>query len=723
MKCHFIRLMVLSFLLSPFSVLLANEGMWIPMLLSLLNEKEMQSMGLKLTAEDIYSINQSCLKDAIVIFGGGCTGEIISAEGLLLTNHHCGYGSIQRHSTLEKDYLTDGFWAASHDEELSNPGLTCTMLVRMEDVTAKVLSGVTGDLSEASRKKIIEENSLKISEAAVKGTPYEAEIIPFYYGNEFYMLIYEVFRDIRLVGAPPSNIGNFGGDTDNWMWPRHTGDFSIFRIYVNKDNQPAEYSPDNVPYTPKKHLTITLKGYERGDFTFVFGYPAFTQEYLPSYAIEMITFAENPIRIDLRTKSLNIILDAMRQNDLIRLQYASKHVGIANSWKKWMGEKRGIMLYDVVDKKRAYEDRFQLWVDGDPDRKAHYGELLPSLKTVYDQLTPYREAQAYYSEAGMRVEVLRFANTYKTLVTLSKEKLPDMKKISEETEKLKRGSEAFFKNYNADVDKKLFLSLFTSYMNVTDISYQPDVFEDIRVKYKGNITKYADELFCRSFFVCPVRLNALLDNYKPSHYKRLLKDQAYQLASGLSEYYLKSIQPYTRKMSITIDSLMRIYMKAQIEMEPDWRFYPDANSTLRVAYGKVDDYTPRDAVGYDYYTTLTGIMEKEDSTVYDYVVDKRLKELYINEDYGRYADKDGTMRVCFTASNHTTGGNSGSPVFNGDGYLIGINFDRNWEGTMSDLMYDPFHCRNICLDIRYCLFVIDKVAGASHLIDEMTIVE
>jgi hypothetical protein len=697
--------------------------MWIPMLLGLLNEQEMQSMGLRLTAEDIYSINQSSLKDAIVMFGGGCTGEIISEEGLLLTNHHCGYGSIQKYSTLEHDYLTNGFWAANHEEELSNPGLTCTMLVRMEDVTSKVLEGVTDALTESERKNIIDKNSAKITGEAVKGTHYKAEIMPFYYGNEFYMLVYEIFRDVRFVGAPPSNIGNFGGDTDNWIWPRHTGDFSMFRIYVNKDNQPADYAIDNVPYKPKNHLKISLKGYEKGDFTFVFGYPGFTQEYLPSYAVEMITLAESPIRINLRTKSLDIILNAMGKSDLIRLQYASKHVGIANSWKKWMGEKRGIRLYDVVDKKRAFEEKFGNWCDADQGRKSRYGNLLQAFKDAYNEMTPYRMAQAYYSEAGMRIEVLRFANYYNKLVILSQDKDPDLKLIQEETEKLKRESETFFKNYNPTVDKELFQTLISCYINAKETKLKPTVLDEIKVKYKGNFLRYSDELYNKTLFAYPERLVSFLGNYKPSHYRKIIKDPAYHLATGLTGFYLTSILPQTRKLNTLLDSLMRIYMRAQMEMQTDKRFYPDANSTLRVAYGRVDDYCPRDAVKYNYYTTLNGIIEKEDTSVYDYIVDKRLKSLYQNGDYGHYADKDGTMHVCFTASNHTTGGNSGSPVFNGDGCLIGINFDRNWEGTMSDLMYDPDHCRNICLDIRYCLFVIDKVAGAGHLIEEMTIVE
>jgi hypothetical protein len=712
-----------TLVLSPISVLQAKEGMWIPMLLRLLNGDDMQGMGLRISADDIYSVNHSSLKDAIVIFGGGCTGVIVSDEGLVLTNHHCGYGSIQRHSSVERDYLTEGFWASTHEQELPNPGLSCTLLIRMENVTGQALAGVTATMTEVERQVVIAGNIERITGEAVQDTPYRAEVKPFYYGNEYYLLVYEVFRDVRLVGTPPASIGNFGGDTDNWIWPRHTGDFSVFRIYAGQDNQPTEYSADNVPYKPKNHIKISLQGCKPGDFTFVFGFPGFTQEYLPSYGIQMIALTENPLRIDLRTKALNIILHGMEQSETVRLQYASKHVGIANAWKKWMGETRGIQLFHVVDKKRDFESRFQQWADEDPGRKATYGTLLPAFHEVYRKLTPFRLAQDYYSEAAMRIEAVRFAYGFRNLVRFCKTDNPDQTLIAGEVDRLKHASESFFKNYNATIDKDLFITMLTAYINGCSDGPPPEVLKMIQSRYKGDIHRYAEEVYKRSMFVTSDKCLSFLAGFRSSDARKIRKDPAYHLAEELGHYYQSTVLPQTNKGYVTLDSLMRIYMKGQMEMETGRSFYPDANGTMRVTYGQIKGYDPRDAVQYNFFTTLKGVMEKEDTTVYDYAVNNRLKELFSDHDYGRYADKDGTMHVCFTASNHTTGGNSGSPVFNADGYLIGLNFDRNWEGTMSDLMYDPDHCRNISLDIRYCLFIIDKVAEAEYLIDEMDIAE
>lgn len=718
-----ISLSILSGFLFFANITNAGEGIWLPILLEQLNEAEMQEMGMKISAEDIYSVNHSSLKDAIVRFGGGCTAEIISDQGLLLTNHHCGYGSIQRHSTLEHDYLTDGFWAMNRSEELANPGLKATMLVRMEDVSRKVLKGVKENFTEAKRDSIINKNIDTIVEEAVKDTHYEAQVKAFYYGNEYYLFVTETFKDLRFVGAPPSNIGKFGGDTDNWMWPRHTGDFSLFRIYADSNNKPAEYSENNVPYKPKYHIPISLNGVKKGDFTFVFGYPGRTQEYLPSYAIKMITQVENPARINLREKRLDIMQKSINKSDLVRIQYASKYARVSNYWKKMIGENRGIDKLNAIDKKIEFEKRFVDWANKTPKRAEKYGNLIPEFEKTYSKLTPVKLAMDYLIEAGLGIEIVRYAGNYSKLITMSKSKETTDEEINSTIEKLHSSAENYFKNYQLNIDKETLTELLKIYYNNLDKNYLPSIFNKIQDKFDADFYKYSDYVFTKSFMTSKNQVDKFLDKYKARKYRKIEKDPAYELISSFRNYYYDNLWKKNSALNAKLDSMQRIYMKAQMEMQSEKRFYPDANSTLRVHYGHIDDYYPRDAVHYKYYTTLTGIMEKEDPDIYDYVVEDKLKELYNNKDYGKYRDTDGTMHVCFTATNHTTGGNSGSPVMNAEGQLIGINFDRNWEGTMSDLMYDPDQCRNISLDIRYCLFIIDKFAGAGHLVDEMTIVK
>jgi len=701
----------------------AGEGMWIPMLLQQLNEKEMQEMGMKITADDIYSINHSSLKDAIVLFGGGCTAEIISDQGLLLTNHHCGYGSIQRHSSIEHDYLTDGFWAMSREEELPNPGLTVKLMIRMDEVTNKVLKGVTASMTEAERKAKIKENSDKLINDFEDNSDYQAVIKPFFQGNAYYMIITETFKDIRLVGAPPSDIGKFGGDTDNWMWPRHTGDFSMFRIYTDKDGKPAEYSEDNIPYKPKYHFPISVKGVDEGDFTFVFGYPARTKEYIPSYAIKMITESGNPHKIKLRQTRLDVFNKYTVNDPKVRIQYASKDARVANYWKKMIGESAGIKRLNGIEKKEAYEKEFQQWTESSPELKEKYGQLLPAFKAEYDQLEPISLAFDYLREAGLGIEVVNFARYFNNLSELSQAKKPDTEAIDKEIEKLKKRTAGFFKDYYRPIDEEVMAALLKLYDENLPQEYKPDFFNTIHTKYKNDYAAYTQYVFDKSIFDEQETLDNFLNNYEPKHYKKLKKDPAFIMAADLKNLYLLKIQPGMNVINGQLDSLQRIYMAAQMDMEPEKRFYPDANFTLRVTYGLVDGYDPKDAVHYKHFTTLKGIMEKEDPDIYDYVVEDKLKELYQNKDYGDYADEDGTLHVCFVAKNHTTGGNSGSPVLNAEGQLVGVNFDRCWEGTMSDLMYDPNVCRNISLDIRYFLFIVDKFAGAGYLVDEMDIIK
>ncbi len=700
--------------------LFAGEGMWIPMLLQQMNEKEMQEMGMKITAEDIYSLNKSSLKDAILLFGRGCTSEIISKDGLLLTNHHCGFGNIQKHSTIENDYLTDGFWAMNRGEELPNPGLTATLLVEMKNVTDSVLNDIDDNMSMINRKITIKANIKRIITNFEKDSKYKASIKPFFKGNAYYMMITEVFKDIRLVGAPPSNIGKFGGDTDNWMWPRHTGDFSLFRIYVDKDGNPAEYSEDNVPYQPKFYFPISIDGVEEDDFTFVFGYPARTNEYLPSYAIEMITEIGNPNKIELRETRLDIFKRYANKDPEVRIKYATKDARVANYWKKMIGESGGVKRMNGIKQKRDYENEFTKWaISSGNDQNA---SIMPEFKKLYDKLTPLKVASEYMMEGGMAIEIVKFASKYYKLVKLSKEDPKNTVEINKQIAKLKTQNAAFFKDYYKPIDEEVMTSLLKLYDNNLKSEYKPEFFEVIHNKYNNDYKAYTKYVFSKSMFDKEEKLNSLINNYKSKSYKKIEKDPAFIMAMEMGTLHREKLGLQMVELNNAIDSLQRIYMKAQMEMSPNDRFYPDANFTLRVSYGNVGGYSPKDAVYYKHFTTLEGIMEKEDPDIYDYVVTDKLRELYETKDYGKYADKDGSLHVGFAASNHTTGGNSGSPVLNANGELVGVNFDRCWEGTMSDLIYDPKVCRNISIDIRYFLFIVDKYAGAGYLLEEMNLV-
>ncbi|WP_321296108.1 S46 family peptidase [Marinifilum fragile] len=722
-----ISLLLLSALLLIGSTVKADEGMWIPMLLKKYNIEDMQKAGFKLTAEDIYDINQACLKDAVVGLGREgrpfhhfCTGELVSDQGLMITNHHCGYGAIQSHSTLEHDYLKDGFWAMSREEELANEGITASFLIRMADVTVKVLDGVTDDMKESDRQKLIKKNTKAIVEEAEKDTNYRASVKAYFNGNQYFMAVYEIFKDVRLVGAPPSAIGKFGGDTDNWMWPRHTGDFSMFRIYAGKDNKPASYSKDNVPLKPKQSFKISLKGVNQDDFTMVFGYPGTTTEYLTSYALKMMTEVDNPHKIKIRTKKLDLMRADMDASPMVRIQYSAKYAGVANSWKRWQGEIKGLNRLNAIEKKEALEKKFEEWANSTPELKKKYAGILAKMKAYYNQVTPLSLARDYAMEAGFRgAETVGLAGKFKTLSTLKKE---DSEKVQPELDKLKEESAKFFKNFNLPTEKKLLAATLKMYSENLSDEFLPEEIKNIKQKYKGDFEAFAEKAFAKSIFASQSKLDQFIDNYKVSQAKKLSKDPLFVLSSDISFFYGSKIAPDYNKIMDQIDKLQRTYMAGLMEMQPEKVFYPDANSTFRVHYGKVSGYKPRNAVSYAHYTTLEGIIEKDNPEIFDYDVPQKLRDLYDLKDFGDYANAKGEMPVCFAATNHTTGGNSGSPVLNANGELIGLNFDRAWEGVMSDLMYDPEICRNVSLDIRYVLFIVDKFAGAGYLLDEMNIV-
>lgn len=703
--------------------LIADEGMWIPLLLEKYNIEEMQAMGFRLTAEDVYSINRASMKDAVVLFGGGCTGELISDRGLLLTNHHCGYGRIQAHSTLEHDYLTHGFWAMSPEQELPNPGLTVTFLVRMEDVTERMLEGIDENTPFREREKILERRATAITDEAVKGTHYTAVVKPFFHGNQYFLFVNEVFRDVRLVGAPPSAIGKFGGDSDNWEWPRHTGDFSLFRIYADKNNMPAEYSPDNVPYQPKKFFPVSLKGVKPGDFTMVFGYPGSTARYVPSDHIEMLTENLYPELIKIRSEKLAIMNEAMEDSPAVRIQYAAKNASLSNSWKRWMGEMQGLEKMHVIDRKKVFEREFSNWVQADKQRTEKYGRLLAQYDSLYVIFGKYNLLYQYFNEVFFRYgsEIISFAGNFHVLEDY-RQGDSSLAAYDVPVERLQQVAGHFFDDYHPPVDREIFAAVARLFDTTVDEEFYPEVWKQMKKKYGNRYSEWSRDLFEQSWLDDALRVKSFLAGFSPDSMNKLIHDPAYRLSKDAQRLYNLQIVPEYIRLRQQISELDRLYMKAQMEFREGEPLYPDANLTLRVSYGQVMGYEPRDAVIYRHYTTLKGVMEKDDPDVYDYRVPEKLKTLYHEKDFGRYAG-NGELPVCFLATNHTTGGNSGSPVINADGHLIGINFDRVWEGVMSDLMFNPEKSRNISLDIRYVLFLIDRYAGAGYLIDEMKLVE
>ena len=683
---------VLFLLVTFMSVIpaMADEGMWLP---ALIGQRigDMQAKGFRLTAEDVYSVNQASLKDAVVLFGGGCTGELVSNEGLLLTNHHCGYSYIQRHSSVEHDYLKDGFWAMNRSEELPNKGLTVSFLDHMDEVTDLVLKGYEPGMTEVQRDSVVKVNSDRLvreSTDASKGL--RADVEALFYGNQYYLFVFKVFRDVRLVGAPPSSIGKFGGDTDNWMWPRHTGDFSIFRVYADKDNNPADYSPDNVPYRPKKFFKISRAGVQEGDFTFVYGCPGSTQEYVLSDQVRYVAEQSDPAKIALRTQRLDIQKKYMSASQAVRIQYSSKNASVSNAWKKWQGEEKGIRRMHTVASKQAFERRFDEWAKG-----TRYEGITNELHDLYARRNPTYLAYEYYNETVRTIELLQFASGIQARL-----------RAGNPTKDL---VESFYKDYYQPIDEEIFVAMITSFGKNVPVESQPAWFREQLARY-GSVQAWKDDLYSRSLFTDRAKVEALT----PSD--DLSEDPALQIYAAFLDWYRKDIYPVIQEAGAALRVASRTYMQGQMDFEPQRDFYPDANLTLRIAYGQVAGYEPYDGAYYHPVSTLKGIIEKDNPDIFDYNIPQTLRDIYAR---GGFENQP----VCFLATNHTTGGNSGSPVINADGNLIGINFDRVWEGTMSDIAYDPEICRNISLDIRYLLFVVDQIGHASYLFDEMSFVD
>lgn len=712
MKKISFSILLLTFLLT-FHLTHAGEGMWLPFLLKSLNEAEMKAMGMKMSAEDIYSVNKGSLKDAIVHFGGFCTAEVISDQGLILTNHHCGYDAIQSHSTLEKHYVKNGFWAAKHNDELPNPGLFATFIVRIEDVTAKIMDGVTDDLDAKAKQSIIDKN-INLVSSAIEKEPYQAIMIrPFFEGNHYYLFVTETYNDVRLVGAPPESIGKFGADTDNWVWPRHTGDFSIFRIYAGPDNKPAEYSPDNRPLKPRHFLPISLDGVEDGDFTLVFGFPGRTNQYWPSYAVDQVARVIDPARIGVRNISLGIMDKYMRTSEDVRLALAAKYFGLSNSWKKWIGEVQGLKRTNAVAKKTAIEKQFIDDLQKNKILCTEYGDILPSLKTAYAEIEPYAYNRTILSEVigGSNIELFRLTQFADRLVTSYKD--GGESGYTSMLSRIGSSLEEFYRDYRKDIDKEVFVALMDHLKSQLATEYIPATLSSGK--------EMADKIYDGSIWISQQKFTEAINKGGENFSRMMESDPGYILYKDLKKVMDEKLNPPYILVNDRIQVLQKDYVTALMQIYPDRRFWPDANNTMRVAYGQVEPYEPRDGVSYKTKTYLDGIMEKYKPGDYEFDVHPKLIELYNTKDYGQYAE-NGKMPVCFIASNHTTGGNSGSPAIDAHGNLIGINFDRVWEGTMSDLYYDKSLCRNIMVDVRYILFVIDKFAGASHLINEMRLV-
>ncbi len=714
---HFLAGVVLLVVIS--TSVRADEGMWLPIFLRELNAPQMKKLGMKISAEDIYSINKGSMKDAVVSFGGGCTGGVVSNQGLLLTNHHCGRGRIQALSTPESNYLKDGFWAMNLSQELPSEGLSVTFIVRIDDVSKAVLDGVAKSMSEKERQSAIDKNLEAVRNQAARESWQNVFVRAFYEGNQYFLFVTETFNDIRLVGAPPESIGNFGVDTDNWMWPRHTGDFSVFRIYADKNNRPAEYAPDNVPYRPRYVLPVSMGGIREGDFSLTFGFPGRTNLYLPAAGVEMQVDVLNPIRVGIRDQILAIMGEAMRADQDVKLQYASKQAGIANAWKKWIGETQGLKRVGGLEQKRRLEAEFTRRVNANPPWKAAYGSLLSDMEKVYADLMPLAVSRDYFNETTRQVELFRLASFVDQALRLQETQGAEAAK--KRSAQIIGGMKNYYKNYQASIDRQLFERLLGIYFEKIPQAAQPGYAVELLQAHGGSVARLAETIFANTQFTDPQKGAVLLESNWEAGLETLRDDPALKLyreinAAG-AEYILKPASILQEQLP----SLHRSYMQALTEVFPEKRFAPDANSTMRVSYGQVSGYRPRDAVRYEAVSWLDGVMEKYKPGDYEFDVPEKLRALYAAKDFGPYGE-NGRMPVCYITTSHSTGGNSGSPTFDANGNLAGLLFDGSWEGVISDYYFSEEINRSIIVDIRYILFVIDKFGGAKHLVDEMTLV-
>lgn len=718
MKKLFIFIFVLT--IGFQSIVKADEGMWVPMFLKQLNIKDMQKKGFKLSAEDIYSINHASLKDAIIIFGGGCTGEIVSPEGLIFTNHHCGYSSIQKVSTIDHDYLTDGFWSKSKDEEIPIDRLSVKFMRSMSDVTSQMLNGVNDTMSETDRSKKLAENEKEIIKEAKEGNDYQVIVRNFFAGNEYYMVVYEVFTDIRLVGAPPEAVGKFGADTDNWMWPRHTGDFSIFRVYTAPDGTPAKFAKENVPMKSKWHLPISIKDTKPGDFVFIMGNPGGTQRYETSFGIDLAINESNPTIVKIRTVILDVMREFMDADPTVRLQYSSKFAGVANYWKYYQGQTKALKANKVTDIKRQIEADFQAWADATPERKAKYGNVLADQKEAYEAMKEFNLSNWYFREAFYRgSELLPYGARFAQLGKLLAADSVDQEKVDASIASLRAGIDDHFKDYYMPLDQKMFGETMRLYYWGVPANQLPEVLTKHAQKYEGDFAAWAKVVFAKSNFISKEKVNALLDN--PSA-DMINNDPAIIIWNGVFDAY-REMQPLAAPINQKLAKAERLYVAGLREKDPNKKYYPDANFTMRLTYGNIGGYRAADAVDYKFYTTTDGILEKEDPTNPEFVVPAKLKELILKKDFGQYTNKNGEMPVGFLSNNDITGGNSGSPIMNAKGQLIGLAFDGNWEAMSGDISFDDKLQKTINVDIRYVLFIIDKLGGAQNIIDELTIVK
>ena len=697
----------------------ADEGMWLPLLVERLNYVDMQKMGCKLTADEIYSVNNSSLKDAIVSINNGfCSGEMVSDGGLMLTNHHCAYNYIQSHSTVEKDYLTNGFWAMDKNEELRNDKLTVSFLISIADVTGKILPYVTDKMTETERAAIVDSICSTLEKAAIKGTLYTAKVLPFFDGNEYYMFVTETYKDVRLVGAPPESIGKFGADTDNWMWPRQTGDFSLFRVYMSPEGEPAEYSKKNIPYKPKKYLSISLKGIKKDDFAMVLGFPGTTDRFITSYGVKLALDKYNPSIVKIREKRLSLMNDDMKASEEVKIQYAFKYAYTSNYYKYYIGQSEQLEKLKIYDKKIAIEKAFTTWYTADTKLKAKYGSALSDIEKAYETVSKYTIPYIYFKEAIIRgMEILSYANTYEELYKQMKLAV-DEEAINKLTQSLTYAAKLYFKNYNMETDKKICQAMLEMFYEDVPKDYHPDVFATIDKKYKGEISSYVEELFSKSIFASK---DKILDFLSKPDYKKLDKDIGYLTMISFYDKY-KDITDLYNNAKQELTKGTRLFVEGIMEMNADKSYYPNANSTMRLTYGKVTDYSPNASTNYSYYTTLDQMIAKEDPKNTDFTVPSKLKQLYENKDYGKYAT-DGKMNVCFITNNDVTGGVSGAPIINGTGELCGVVFDINWEATSVPILFDENYQRTIGVDIKFVLFIIDKYAGASNIIKELDIKE